>query len=57
MLNPLTFTVQAESGPLEVTANGLDYAAYEDAYDKAALPAIALPIVLHGVSATPLMAA
>ena len=41
MLNPITFTVQGESGPLEVTANGLDYAAYEDAYDKAALPAIA----------------
>jgi hypothetical protein len=41
MLNPITFTVQAESGPLEVTANGLDYAAYEDTFDKAALPAIA----------------
>lgn len=41
MLNPITFTVQGESGPLAVVANGLDYAAYEDAYDKAALPAIA----------------
>jgi hypothetical protein len=41
MLNPITFTVQGESGPLSVTANGLDYAAYEDTFDKAALPSIA----------------
>ena len=41
MLNPITFTVQRESGPLEVTANGLDYAAYEDTFDKPALPSIA----------------
>jgi hypothetical protein len=41
MLNPITFTVQTESGPVAVVATGQDYAAYEDAYDKAALPAIA----------------
>ena len=40
MLNPITFTVEAESGPLEVTASGLDYAAYEDAYDRAAITSI-----------------
>jgi hypothetical protein len=40
MLNPITFTVEAESGPLTVTASGLDYAAYETAYDKAAITAI-----------------
>lgn len=36
MLKPITFTVEAESGPLTVTASGLDYAAYEDKYDKSA---------------------
>jgi hypothetical protein len=40
MLNPITFTVTGESGPLQVTASGLDYAAYEDTYDKAAITAI-----------------
>lgn len=37
MLNPITFTVEGESGPLTVQANGLDYAAYEDAYDRAVI--------------------
>ena len=37
MLNPITFKVEGESGPLEVTASGLDYAAYEDQFDKAAI--------------------
>jgi len=41
MLNPITFQVEGESGPLVVTANGLDYAAYEDAFDKAAITGIA----------------
>ena len=41
MLNPITFTVEAESGPLTVTASGLDYAAYEDAFDKPAIAGIA----------------
>lgn len=41
MLNPITFTVQTESGPVDVTATGLDFAAYEDAFDKPALPSIA----------------
>lgn len=34
MLNPVTFMVEGESGPLEVTASGPDYAAYEDAFDR-----------------------
>lgn len=37
MLNPVTFTYEAESGPLTVTASGPDYAAYEDTFDRAAL--------------------
>ena len=41
MLNPITFTVEAESGPVTVTASGLDYAAYEDAFDKPAIAGIA----------------
>ena len=41
MLNPITFQVEAESGPLTVTASGLDYAAYEDTFDKAAITGIA----------------
>lgn len=41
MLNPITFTVEAESGPLTVTASGLDYAAYEDRFDKPAIQGIA----------------
>lgn len=40
MLNPITFKVEGESGPLEVTASGLDYAAYEDEFDKAAIAGI-----------------
>ena len=41
MLNPITFQVEGESSPLTVTANGLDYAAYEDTFDKAAITGIA----------------
>ena len=41
MLNPITFTVEQESGPLTVTASGLDYCAYEDAFDKPAIAGIA----------------
>lgn len=41
MLNPITFKVEAESGPLTVTASGLDYAAYEDTFDKPAIKGIA----------------
>lgn len=41
MLNPISFTINRESGPLVVTANGLDYAAYEDEFDKAAVRDIA----------------
>jgi hypothetical protein len=37
MLNPITFSVEGESGPLLVTANGLDYAAYEDQFDRAVI--------------------
>ena len=37
MLNPVTFTVEGESGPLSVTCNGSDFAAYEDAFDRAAI--------------------
>jgi len=40
MLNPITFIVDEESGPLSVTANGLDYAAYEDTFDKPAISGI-----------------
>jgi hypothetical protein len=40
MLNPITFTVEGESGPTTVTAGGLDYAAYEDRFDKAAIAGI-----------------
>ena len=36
MLKPITFTIEAESGPLTVTASGLDYAAYEDRFDRSA---------------------
>lgn len=41
MLNPITFQVDGESGPVTVTASGLDYAAYEDAFDKPAITGIA----------------
>jgi len=41
MLNPITFTVEAESGPLTVTTSGLDYAAYEETFDKPAIAGIA----------------
>ncbi len=41
MLNPITFQVEGESGPLQVTASGLDYAAYEDRFDKPAIKGIA----------------
>jgi hypothetical protein len=41
MLNPITFTVEAESGPLTVTAGGSDYAAYEDRFDKPIITAMA----------------
>lgn len=41
MLNPVTFTYEAESGPLTVTASGPDYAAYEDTFDRAALSDLA----------------
>jgi hypothetical protein len=41
MLNPVTFTYEAESGPLTVTASGPDYAAYEDTYDRAAISDLA----------------
>ena len=37
MLNPVTFTYEAESGPLTVTASGPDYAAYEDTFDRPAI--------------------
>jgi hypothetical protein len=40
MLNPMTFTVDRESGPLEVKTSGLDYAAYEDEFDKPAIAGI-----------------
>lgn len=36
MLNPITFRVEGGSGPLVVSTNGLDYAAYEDEFDRAA---------------------
>jgi hypothetical protein len=41
MLNPITFKVEQGSGPLTVTANGSDYAAYEDAFDRPAIKGIA----------------
>lgn len=34
MFNPVTFRVDGESGPVEVVATGLDYAAYESAYSR-----------------------
>jgi hypothetical protein len=40
MLNPMTFTLERESGPLTVVASGLDYAAFEDEFDKAAITSI-----------------
>lgn len=40
MLKPITFTVELESGPLEVTAGGPDYIAYEERFDKSANLAI-----------------
>ena len=40
MLNPMTFTLDRESGPLTITASGLDYAAYEDEFDKPAIAGI-----------------
>ena len=40
MLNPMTFTLDRVSGPLTVTASGLDYAAYEDQFDKPAIAGI-----------------
>lgn len=41
MLNPITFRVDLESGPVDVTATGLDYTAYEDTFDRAALTDLA----------------
>lgn len=41
MLNPITFKVEGESGPLTITASGLDYAAFEDEFDKPVLTSIA----------------
>ncbi len=41
MLNPITFTVEAESGSVTVTASGPDYAAYEDTYDRSIINAMA----------------
>jgi len=40
MLNPMTFSIERESGPLTVVASGLDYAAFEDEFDKAAITSI-----------------
>lgn len=40
MLNPITFTVEGESGPLTVKASGLDYAAFEDEFDKPVISSI-----------------
>jgi hypothetical protein len=40
MLNPITFTVEGESGPVDITCSGLDYAAYEDTFDKPAIAGI-----------------
>lgn len=40
MLNPITFTLDRESGPLTVKASGLDFAAYEDQFDKPAIAGI-----------------
>lgn len=40
MLNPITFTIDRESGPVTVTATGSDYVAYEDEYDKPAIAGI-----------------
>lgn len=40
MLNPITFTIDRESGPVTVTATGSDYVAYEDKFDKAAIQGI-----------------
>lgn len=34
MLNPITFTIEQDGKPVEVVATGLDYAAYEDTFDK-----------------------
>lgn len=41
MLNPISFQIDEGSGPLVVTASGLDYAAYEDRFDKPAITGIA----------------
>lgn len=41
MLNPVTFQVEGESGPMTVVANGLDYAAYEDTFDRSTIPDLA----------------
>jgi len=35
MLNPVTFEYEAESGPVTITTTGLDYAAYERAFERA----------------------
>lgn len=40
MLNPITFQIDEGSGPLVVTASGLDFAAYEDTFDKPAISGI-----------------
>ena len=40
MLNPVTFTYEGESGSLEITASGPDYAAYEDTFDRAVIGAM-----------------
>lgn len=40
MLNPITFSVERESGPVTVKATGSDYVAYERQYDKPAIAGI-----------------
>lgn len=41
MLNPITFSVKGESGSdVTVVASGLDYAAYEDTFDKPVIASI-----------------
>lgn len=34
MLNPIKFRMESESGPVEGETTGLDYAAYEDTFDR-----------------------
>ena len=40
MLNPMTFNIEQDGKQIEVTANGLDYAAYEDKFDKPTIAGI-----------------